>query len=103
MKLCHMPSFLNHTSVVMADRLCTHRAVHERADFQKLILERIAFLRNQRGICCNAIQYTCAGGIANLFYVGGIEEEFHSCSPLYTTILPLRGPQGRAHRAFVSE
>ena len=91
MKFCQMPSFLNHTSGITADRLCTHRPVHERADFQELILESIALLRNQRGIGRNAVQDTGAGGIANLFNVGGIEEKFHALFSFITTFYQHRG------------
>ena len=77
MKLRQMPALLDHSRRVTAYGFRADRPVYDRANLKKLVFERISFFRNQCGIRGNTIENACAGGVADLFDVCSIKEEFH--------------------------
>src|SRR3989442_14507764 len=82
MKLRQMPALLDHARRVTAYGFRADRPVYYRANLKKLVFERIPFFRNQCGIRGNTIENACAGGVADLFDVCIIKEEFHGSSPI---------------------
>ena len=95
--------FAHHAVIVGRGHFGRDRTVDDAADFRDHLDDVAAGLEDQRGIGGDAVQQAQVVEFADILDVGGIDKEFHGCSPSQVRALALRALAARRRAVITGE